>query len=128
MFKKNILHFKSIVFLLFCGAIFSIWIFLPITANAQQLTVEQKRAQLESEQADLEKQIADLTVALAAQQKNSGSLKSDIDILTTKIKAAKLEIQKRTITINSSPIEHFNYRNVATSRLNLILSQTLFLT
>src|SRR3989344_2836892 len=71
---------------------------LPV--SAQTLTVEQRRAQLEQEKAELEAEITKLTADLEAQKKNSGTIKTDISILTNKIAQVKLEVKKRSITIS----------------------------
>src|SRR3989344_1098315 len=75
----------------------AIFLFLPIFANAES-TIE-REARLQSELAAVEKLIKENEKILTQTQNQSASLKRDITILDTKIKAAQLNIKAKNLAI-----------------------------
>ncbi len=82
---------SAIVFLL------ALFVFFPISTNAQ--LSPQERARLESELAELEKEMAELNATLSSQKNKSASLQRDVQLLQTRINAAKTNIQKKDLEI-----------------------------
>ncbi|MDO8430526.1 MAG: hypothetical protein Q7S72_00860 [Candidatus Taylorbacteria bacterium] len=77
-------------------------IVLPFFAYAQTTeTTDQREARLRAELAQVEKEQAETEKVLAAQQGQSASIKRDIQILTTKIKAAQLNIKAKNLQIET---------------------------
>jgi peptidoglycan hydrolase CwlO-like protein len=66
---------------------------------AQTESLQDRRARLEAELLQYEQEIKEKEATLAQQRSQSGSLKRDVDILTTEIANAKLKIKSRTLAI-----------------------------
>ena len=71
----------------------------PLFVQAQ-VTDAEERAKLEAELRALEQEIREKEAVLKDQQKQTGTLKKDVQLLTSQIDAAKLKIRAKTIAIN----------------------------
>jgi membrane-bound lytic murein transglycosylase B len=71
-----------------------------LPTNSQDPSIQAQRAALEAELAALQIEIAQKEAVLKDQQKQTGTIKKDVTLLTTQIATAKLKIQQKTITIN----------------------------
>ncbi len=66
-----------------------------------QVTSQEQRAELEAELAQLQVEITQKEIILKQQQQQTGTLKKDVNLLTSQIETAKLKIRQKTITINN---------------------------
>jgi peptidoglycan hydrolase CwlO-like protein len=73
----------------------------PLVTHAQTETAAERQARLERELAQVEAEQRETEKVLAEAQNQSASLKRDILILDTKIKAAELNIKAKNLTIQS---------------------------
>ncbi len=88
--------------IIFRTLIISVFVFLPIFSYAQSNeTVDQREARLKAELAQVEKEQAETEKVLAQAQNQSASIARDILILTTKIKAAQLNIKAKNLLIET---------------------------
>lgn len=71
----------------------------PVFVGAQ-VTDAAERAKLEAELRALEQEIKEKEAVLKDQQKQTGTLKKDVQLLTSQIEASKLKIRAKTIAIN----------------------------
>lgn len=77
-------------------------VFFPIYINAQSVeTIDQRETRLKAELAQVEKEQAETEKILLDTQNQSASISRDILILSTKIKAAQLNIKAKNILIES---------------------------
>ena len=82
--------------------IFFSFVLIPVSTRAQVvLNQAQKQAQLQADLAQVEKEIDETNQTLLSAQGQSASLKRDILILDTKIKAAQLNIKAKNLLIQS---------------------------
>lgn len=96
MLTKHSIH-KFFILLVFSSIVFS-----PLFSLAQTTeTPDQKQARLEAELAQVEAEQRETQKVLSAAQNQSSSLKRDILILDTKIKAAELNIRAKNLLIES---------------------------
>lgn len=72
---------------------------LAIPKDASALTPEE-RARLEAELAQLEVEIKEKEALLTQQKGQTGSIKKDIDVLTSQIEKTRLDIRAKTLLIN----------------------------
>ena len=63
-------------------------------------TAEEKEARLKAELQKVEQEIAGQRVLLQSQQKETASIKRDVDVLTSKINTAQLNIKAKNLTID----------------------------
>ncbi len=81
---------------------FGVFVLFLLLLNPQQLNAEttaEKEARLQSQLALVEAEISGQKTLLASKQKETASIKRDIDILTYKINTAKLNIKAKQIEI-----------------------------
>lgn len=74
---------------------------LPLFSYVQAETTDEREARLRAELAQVEKEQAETEKVLAQQQGQTASIQRDIQILTTKIKAAQLNIKAKNLLIES---------------------------
>lgn len=75
--------------------------FFTSPVSAQVVTSAEERARLEAELRALEQEIKEKEAILKDQQKQTGTLKKDVQLLTSQIEAARLKIRAKTIAINN---------------------------
>jgi membrane-bound lytic murein transglycosylase B len=85
------------VFFWFGLFFFSLSLFYPQLVGAE--TKEEKEARLQSQLSQVEREIAAQKVLLQSKQKETASIKRDVDILTYKINTAQLNIKAKQIEI-----------------------------
>jgi hypothetical protein len=74
---------------------------VPLCAVVQAETTDEREARLRAELAQVEKEQAETEKVLAQQKNQTASIQRDIQILTTKIKAAQLNIKAKNLLIES---------------------------
>ncbi len=80
----------------------TLFLCIPVLSHAQSTeTPEQRESRLRAELAQVEREQAETEKVLAAQQSQSASISRDIQILTTKIKAAQLNIKAKNLQIET---------------------------
>lgn len=89
-YKKSILILLSVLII-----VFGVFAFSGFALAQDADDVEARKAELEVELAELELEIAEKQALLDSQKVKSSSLQRDINILTTQINKAKLEIKAR---------------------------------
>lgn len=78
----------------------SIFVVTPAVSVEAQVEGEE-RARLEAELRALEQEIKEKEAILRDQQKQTGTLRKDVQLLTSQIEAARLRIRAKTIAINN---------------------------
>jgi membrane-bound lytic murein transglycosylase B len=96
---------KAFIFILILAVILPASVpqtgFVPETNTVfAQVTSAEERAQLEAELRALEQEIKEKEAILKGQQQKTGTLKKDVQLLTSQIETAKLKIRAKTIAIN----------------------------
>ncbi len=96
---------KAFIFILMLAVIIPVNILqtgfvLETNSAFAQVTSAEERAQLEAELRALELEIKEKEAVLKSQQQKTGTLKKDVQLLTSQIETAKLKIRAKTIAIN----------------------------
>lgn len=89
----------------FATLLISVFLLVPVL-SAKALTADE-RAQLEAELKELEAVIAQKQIELNQQKAQSGSIKRDIDILTSQIDQARADIKAKQLQITKLGDEIF---------------------
>jgi membrane-bound lytic murein transglycosylase B len=92
---------KTISFVLIAALLSAAMPVMGNTAVFAQTSIESQRAALEAELRALQAEIAQKEAILREQQKQTGTIKKDVTLLTSQIETAKLKIRQKTIAINN---------------------------
>ena len=110
---------KTIVFVLFLSLMFGIFIVPKVYADFDCLTLSTSSSQSDkdycrNELTQIEAELQDLLNKQAEQQKTTGTLKGDVDYLTSQINALKAKIKARMLIIAQLEVDITEKTNTIT--------------